>query len=227
MKTSISSSLALSALVFIMQLSCTNHDCRKTTEGHTFNGPYSGSNLDRISFPIGGIGAGMICLDGTGSVSHLSVKHNPVMYSEPVCFAAISVKGYENGAKVLEARVPEWKYYARPLTGTGSPGKLYGLPRFDSGTFQARFPFGIINLKDKDIPLSVELTGWSPFIPGDEDNSSLPAGAFEYRFRNNSDKTAEAVFSWNSRNIMVDWADRSGQQGVGSLCRKIALIREQ
>ena len=175
------------------------------TGSHQFNGAYSGDYLERISFPIGGIGSGMICLDGTGSVSHLSVKHNPIMYNEPVCFAAISVKGYENGAKVLEARVPEWKYYARPLTGTGSPGKLYGLPRFESGTFKARFPFGIINLEDKDIPLSVELTGWSPFIPGDEDNSSLPAGAFEYRFRNNSDKTAEAVFSWNSRNIMVDW----------------------
>ncbi|MFN8239298.1 MAG: GH116 family glycosyl hydrolase [Bacteroidales bacterium] len=175
------------------------------TGEHQFNGSYSGDYLKRISFPIGGIGSGMICLDGTGSISHLSVKHKPVMYNEPVCFAAISVKGYEKGTKVLEAGVPEWKYYARPLTGTGSPGKLYGLPRFESGTFKARFPFGIINLEDKDIPLSVELTGWSPFIPGDEDNSSLPAGAFEYRFRNNSDKPAEAVFSWNSRNIMVDW----------------------
>jgi uncharacterized protein (DUF608 family) len=175
------------------------------SEGRQFNGIYSGEYLKRISFPIGGIGAGMFCLDGTGSISHLSVKHNPAMYSEPVCFGAISVKGYGKGAKVLEMNVPEWKYYGRPATGIGAPGKLYGLPRFEAGTFSARFPFGTVKLEDRDLPLTAELTGWSPFIPGDEDNSSLPAGAFEYRFRNNSGKTAEAVFSWNSRNIMVEW----------------------
>ncbi|HOW39096.1 MAG TPA: GH116 family glycosyl hydrolase [Bacteroidales bacterium] len=181
---------------------------------HQFNDWYTGKHLDRISFPIGGIGAGMFCLDGTGSISHLSVNHHPGMFNEPVCFAAISVKGFEYGAKVLEYRVPEWKYYGRPGTGTGSPGKLYGLPRFESARFLARFPFAKILLEDKDLPLSVELTGWSPFIPGDEDNSSLPAGAFEYKFRNNSDKVAEAVFSWNSRNILVDWAGPiSGTKG--------------
>ena len=36
----------------------------KTTR--EFNGPYSGKNLDRIAFPIGGMGAGMYCLEGTG-----------------------------------------------------------------------------------------------------------------------------------------------------------------
>lgn len=170
-----------------------------------FNGWYSGNMLDRISFPIGGLGAGMFCMDGNGSVSHLSVKHHPDLFNEPVCFAAISVKGCKNGAKVLEYQVPEWKYYGRPGAGLGSPGKLYGLPRFEKGRFLARFPFAILELEDEDIPLSVELKGWSPFIPGDEDNSGLPAGVFEYRFRNNSESLVEAVFSWNSRNILTDW----------------------
>ncbi|MFN8205988.1 MAG: GH116 family glycosyl hydrolase [Bacteroidales bacterium] len=173
---------------------------------HTYNNIYTGEYLSRIAFPIGGLGAGMFCLDGTGSISHLSVKHGPEMFNEPVCFAAISVKGVKNGAKVLEAQVPGWKYYGHPATGLGAPGKLYGLPRFDSATFLARFPFATMQLMDSDIPLSVKLTAWSPFIPGDEDNSSLPVGTFEYTFTNNSDKLVESVFSWNSRNILVDWA---------------------
>jgi uncharacterized protein (DUF608 family) len=170
-----------------------------------FNGYYTQNYIDKIAFPIGGIGAGMFCMDGTGSVSHLSVRNKPEMFNEPVCFAAISVKGYENGAKVLEAQVPDWKIFGSAGTGLGAPGKLYGLPRFESGQFLARFPFASLNLEDKDIPLDVTVTGWSPFIPGDEDNSSLPSGAFEYKFRNNSAKQIEAVFSWNSRNILVEW----------------------
>jgi uncharacterized protein (DUF608 family) len=173
--------------------------------GHEYNGYYTGKNLDKIAFPIGGIGAGMFCMDGTGSISHLSVRNKPEMHNEPVCFAAISVKGYENGAKVLESQVPDWKIFGSMGTGLGAPGKLYGLPRFENGRFLARFPFASLELEDKDIPLKVTVTGWSPFIPGDEDNSSLPSGALEYKFKNSSAKQVESVFSWNSRNILVDW----------------------
>ncbi|HLF33785.1 MAG TPA: GH116 family glycosyl hydrolase, partial [Cyclobacteriaceae bacterium] len=49
--------------------------------------------------------------------------------------------------------------------------------------------------------LTVEITGWSPFIPGDADNSSLPVGAFEYKFKNTGNSELEAVFSFNARNF--------------------------
>jgi len=175
---------------------------------HRFNGDYSGSFLDHISFPIGGIGAGMFCMDGTGSLSHLSIRNKPEFFNEPIAFAAISIKGIENGAKVLEAQVPDWKLFGLPGTGTGAPGKSYGLPRFEEGRFLPRFPFATLSLNDRDLPLSAEVTGWSPFIPGDADNSSLPAGAMIYKFRNTGSEKIEAVFSWNSRNIVVEWTGR-------------------
>ena len=167
-----------------------------------FNGPYAGAFLNRIAFPIGGIGAGMVCLEGTGALSHVSVRNRPQVFNEPTMFAAISVRGLENGAKVLEGPVPRWKYFGRPGTGNGAAGTSYGLPRFDRASFLARFPFATVKLEDDDIPLEVELTGWSPFIPGDADRSSLPVGALEYRFRNPTSSSIEAVFSYNARNIM-------------------------
>ena len=39
------------------------------------------------------------------------------------------------------------------------------------------------------MPLEVEITGWSPFEPGDADNASLPVAALEYRFTNQTRKT--------------------------------------
>ncbi|MBN2308040.1 MAG: hypothetical protein JXR94_03665, partial [Candidatus Hydrogenedentes bacterium] len=39
-----------------------------------YNGPYSGANLNRVAFPVGGIGAGMFCIEGTGAISHVSFR---------------------------------------------------------------------------------------------------------------------------------------------------------
>ncbi len=172
-------------------------------QARPFNATYKGQYLNRLAFPIGGLGAGMFCLEGTGAISHMSVRNKPDVFNEPGLFAAISVKGIQYGAKILEGPAPDWKKFGRPDAGNGSGGTIYGLPRFHSAEFQTRFPFGLIELADKDIPLKVSIKGWSPFIPGDADNSGLPVGALEYSFVNNSTKALEAVFSFNSRNFML------------------------
>ncbi|MCP4644357.1 MAG: hypothetical protein GY851_28195, partial [bacterium] len=146
-------------------------------EGREYNGPYAGANLNRIAFPIGGIGAGMFCLEGTGAISHVSVRNKMNFFNEPCTFAAVCVKGEPNVARVIEGPIPDWKYFGRPGSGNGSGRTTYGLPRFEDATFLARFPFATIDLAGGDVPLDVTLTGWSPFIPGDADNSSLPVGA--------------------------------------------------
>jgi len=170
--------------------------------GRAFNTVYKGQYLNRVAFPIGGIGTGMYCLEGTGAISHMSVHNKPDVFNEPGCFAAIHIKDVQFGSKVLEGPVPDWKKFGRPDAANGSAGTIYGLPRFSSAEFETRFPSALINLADKDIPLKVSIKGWSPFIPGDADNSSLPSGALEYSFINNSTKTIDAIFSFNSRNFM-------------------------
>ena len=181
--------------------SCSNR-VNESQKGHEYNGYYSGKNLDRIAFPVGGIGAGMFCIEGTGAISHMSVRNHPEVFNEPCMFAAISLKGVKNGAKVIEGQVPDWKKFGQPNSANGSPGASYGFPRFQHTKFTSRFPFALIELQDDDIPLEVQLTGWSPFIPTDADNSSLPVGAIEYSFRNTGSTKINAVFSFNSGNFM-------------------------
>jgi len=172
------------------------------TDGHVFDSFYAGKHLDRVAFPVGGLGAGMFCIEGTGTISHMSVRNRPEVYNEPGMFAAISVKGLRNGTKVLEGQGPDWKKFGQPGSANGSGGANYGFPRFQKTKFTARFPFAVIEIKDDDIPMDIILTGWSPFIPTDADNSSLPVGAIEYSFRNTRSSKIEAVFSYNSRNFM-------------------------
>lgn len=171
-------------------------------KGRAYNGSYEGEYLNRVAFPMGGIGAGMICLEGTGALSHVSLRHKPEVFNEPQVFAAICVKGEKNITRVIEGPVPAWKAFGGKGAGNGASGKTWGLPRFTEASFLTRFPFGIITLKDPKVPLAVEVTGWSPFIPGSSDDSSLPLAGIEYKFENHSGGTVEAVFSWNARNFM-------------------------
>jgi len=169
----------------------------------SYNGRYSGERVSRIAFPMGGIGAGMICLEGTGALSHFSLRNKPEVFNEPLTFAALSIKGPDKVALVLEGPVPSWKIFGAPGTGNGASGTSFGLPRFASASFLARFPFATVTLSDNRVGMGVQITGWSPFEPGDADNSSLPVAALEYRFVNRSAKAVDAVFSYNARNFMV------------------------
>ena len=191
--------------------------------------PIGNANLNRVAFPIGGIGAGMYCLEGTGALSEMSVKHKMEFFNEPSCFAAVCVLGErpeDNIARVLEGPIPDWKYFGQGGTGNGASGRTYGFPRFRQCSFAARFPFATVALRDAAVPLAVELTGWSPFTPPDADSSSLPAGALEYRFTNTSEKPLRAVFSFNTRNFMGDAGSVGPAEGGFVLYAKAGEGRE-
>lgn len=168
----------------------------------TYNAPYTGEYLNRIAFPLGGIGAGMICLEGAGALSHVSVRGHMDFFNEPEIYAALHIKGEPPVVRVLEGPVPTWKYFGPAGSGNGGRNHLYGLPRCADATFAARFPFATVDLNDPAIPLQMRITGWSPFIPGDADNSSLPVAGLEYRFENPTGASVEAVFSFHAQNFM-------------------------
>lgn len=193
------------------------------TEARNYNDTYSGDYLNRVAFPLGGIGAGMMCLEGTGALSHFSLRHKPDVFHEPIIFSAVHVKGESSRAKVLEGPVPAWKIFGNPKTGGGASGKTYGLPRFSTASFNTRFPFATVSLEDEKMPLKVEVTGWSPFIPGDADDSSLPTAALEYRFTNPTDKAVEAIYSFHAINFM---ATRSGGDAVQATTQGFVLWQE-
>src|SRR5674476_788485 len=126
MKNSNLFQLIMILLLSSFLVSFTNEKGDPIVGEHKMNSYYTGRNLDRVAFPIGGIGAGMFCIEGTGAISHLSVKNSPEIFNEPFTFAAISIKGVVNGTKVLEAPIPTWKLFGSPGAGNGSGGKSYG-----------------------------------------------------------------------------------------------------
>ena len=80
-----------------------------STEKRAYNIPYTEEHLNRIAFPLGGMGAGMICLEGTGALSHVSLRGQMEFHNAPEVYAALHVVGVPNGTKVLEGPVPKCK----------------------------------------------------------------------------------------------------------------------
>jgi uncharacterized protein (DUF608 family) len=186
---------------------------------------FTGGQLDRVAFPLGGIGAGMICLEGSGALSHVSIHHAPDVARDANAFGALWVKGA--GARVIEGPVPRWKLYGPRLAAVGGPGSLLGLPRFAEASFRARFPFGMVELRDPAMPVEVRLTGWSPFVPLDADASSLPVVALEYELTNVSAAAVDAVWSFHAAALAPNPAGGvSGTQRVGELRGGFTLERE-
>ena len=173
---------------------------REAASGGSYS--WEDKTIDRIAFPLGGIGAGMYCLDGNASFSHFSLYHKPDVFNKPNFFGAIVIKGKSNIAKLLEGPLPRIEIFGNPGSGSGGFGSYIGLPRFEKASFKGRFPFASTILEDDEIPLKVKVRAWSPFIPNDEDNSSLPLAGIEYTFENETNKTIEACFSFNTENFL-------------------------
>ena len=111
---------------------------------------YRQRKLDQISYPMGGFGTGMLCLEGNGAIGKVSLHHTPEFYNEPNMFAAVTLKGKENLSRVLEGFTPIPKVYGGNVqgftgSGNGMTGKNYGFPRFRECSFTARFPFGKVS----------------------------------------------------------------------------------
>lgn len=164
---------------------------------------FSGEHLDQVAFPTGGIGAGMICLDGVGGLTHASIQHRPEIERDVGAFAAISIQSPVKCARIVEGPVMRWRLFQAPHAASGGARNALGLPRFEKATFHARFPFGHVALADADLPLIASIAGWSPFEPGDADNASLPVAGLEYTFTNRSGTPVEAVFSYNIPNFIA------------------------
>ena len=118
-----------------------------------------------------------------------------------------SLKGAQPAARVLEGPVPARKIFGPPGSGIGAwAARPTACRASKRPAFEARFPFGTVTLADAQFPLEVELTGWSPFEPGDADNSSLPVAALEYRFTNRAARAARGRLLLQRQKLHGHWA---------------------
>lgn len=145
---------------------------------------FSGLALQTVAFPLGGIGTGSVSLRGTGQLSDWEIFNRPDKGgSLDYTFFAIWAQpaGQVAQARILE-RTPLPPF---AVSGHGlSQRRMYGLPRFQEAVFCGEYPFGRIEFQDKNFPVQVALEAWSPYVPLNPDDSSLPMAVFFWKIKN-------------------------------------------
>ena len=158
---------------------------------------YEGIKTKEISFPLGGIGTGSLGLAGNGSFIDWEIFNYPHKGSTNG-FSHIAVRAIdENGkiiSKVLCGDVLKdycGQYQRDGYNGFGngiSNNTMQGFPHFENWDFESDFPFAYLHFDDEDFPAKVTLKAFNPFIPIEEDLSSIPAAFFTVEFENKTEK---------------------------------------
>lgn len=163
---------------------------------------YSKEYTSAITFPMGGIGAGCISLAGNGRLVDWEIFGRP---DKGRCngFSHLAIRAEKDG-KVLDIRVLNGDL---PPAYTGEPNPpqryrgfgfgpeeetLCNWPHFREHTFNGTFPVAEVEFDgEASFPGKVALTGWSPFVPGESRDASLPAAFLEVEVENTTDQSID------------------------------------
>ncbi len=180
---------------------------------------YEFEKLNKISFPLGGIGSGCIGISGHGELIDFEIFNRPNKHSLNG-YSHFAVRAMD-GKDVTDARVlVSDRDISASERNDMNEQSMQGFPHFEKNTFESEFPFARLVFSDEKFPGEVTLTAFNPFIPLNSDDSSIPAAFFEIEFVNPTEKPLkyEAVFS--VRNPFYSSENRAQRNAVVMLDAK-------
>jgi non-lysosomal glucosylceramidase len=156
---------------------------------------YTGARRRYVAFPLGGIGTGSVSLTGSGRLIDWSIRNRPAI-DQFNGYSHFAIKAEREG-KLLGARVLNGPYEGTP---TGSPSvrkfdgygfganrdSMAGVPHFEEVTFIGRFPVAELEFHQESFPGQVKMMAFSPFIPHNDRDSSMPVALFAFSIENDT-----------------------------------------
>lgn len=178
---------------------------------------YRGAELEKIGMPIGGICTGQLYLGGDGRLWHWDIFNLP----QPSNF---SDTGGPNYARPPKPASPIEQGFALKVTVAGRAH----IRTLDSREidpqhigFRGQYPMAFLDYRDPALPVSVSLEAFSPFIPLNVDDSSLPATVMRFTVKNTSATEVEVELAgWIENAVCLG----SGRAGLGQ--RRNRVVRE-
>ena len=168
---------------------------------------YRGTDLDKIGMPIGGICAGQLYLGGDGKLWHWDIFNQRIS------------TGAEHYAKPLSATSPfEQGFGVRLISAAGTEFRPLDRNHWREISFIGEYPIAYINYQDPDMPISIKLEAFSPFIPLNSEDSSLPATILEFTVSNGSANKLELELCGWLQNAVCLY---TGQQRPGLLQNRV------
>jgi uncharacterized protein (DUF608 family) len=178
---------------------------------------YDQEHTYKIAMPLGGIGTGTVSLGGRGDLRDWEIMNTPAKGYNPgpgrnnsAFFTLYTDIDGEKDLRLLEGPVPFYEYEG----SSGSIASNHGLPRFSEVSFDAAYPFGMVNLGSSRIPVNVKIKAFNPLIPGDIDNSSIPVAILDFEVKNSSWKKVTFSICGTMQNFIGE--DGTGGKAAGN-----------
>jgi len=166
----------------------------------------------RSGMALGGIGAGSIELRKDGKFYNWSIFNNLPKETGPSLQLpegrgedAIGSNLFFKLRYEVEGEEPRIKLLQ--LSDMMNEGAVLNLPAtfpwmeaVDQIQYAARFPFAKLTFNDAQMPFTIEMEAWSPFIPHDVKNSSLPIAYFDFSIISKTSKPLHLMLMMSARN---------------------------
>jgi non-lysosomal glucosylceramidase len=156
----------------------------------------SKDELDYIGMPVGGIMCGMVYLGGDGRLwlwdvfnkNQSGVVYKNIPWHEKIQFNFDYVRPFD-GANYVEPVKdvrPLDQGFALKIEDDGEQllVKELNAKDWDEVSFEATYPVATIKYTDRKTKVEVTLKAWSPFIPLNAEDSSLPATILSFSVKN-------------------------------------------
>ena len=139
-----------------------------------------GAELEKIGMPVGGLCAGQLYLGGDGRLWHWDIFNQRIG------------TGAEHYAKPLVPSSPLEQGFAVHVNADGeSHVRKLDRANWRDVSFRGEYPIGRVEYSDPEMPLAISLEAFSPFIPLNTADSSLPATVLEFTVKNSGAKKIE------------------------------------
>lgn len=158
----------------------------------------------QAAFLLGGIGTGNVSIGARGDLRDWEIFNRPAKGLKiPYSFFAVWCgverrKKHVPLAKVLEAPVqPPYS-----LSHGFNTGMVAGLPHMASSQLVGEYPFVTVDLHDPDLPVSVSLEAFTPFVPLNADDSGIPGAFIRYKVKNLSTRETSVSILGSLPNVV-------------------------
>lgn len=180
------------------------------------------ANFEYIGMPVGGIGAGQLYLGGDGQlwfwdIFGLNYKMGQLKGEEAYEFPYTRSNPTEKGARQLVQG-----FSVSIKSGDQWVDKTLNRDGIEEIQFRGQYPIGEVTYRDAELPLEISLEAFSPFIPLDVDNSSLPATVMEFTVRNASSRDVDVRLKGWLENAVLVQSRRDQNLGLRGKLKNLA-----
>ncbi len=172
---------------------------------------YRGKELETIGMPVGGIAAGQLYVRGDGTLANWWISNNAhntgygidwlMEYETPLGPWKVCYQTFEPMSYVDQG-------FAVTINQSGKTiKKELNKKDFDNISFIGEYPIAKINYESKSnpLPLQIQSTVFSPFIPLNARESATPATILQYELKNTSNSPLQvSLTGWLQNLVCID-----------------------